>query len=341
MLTPETARVSRAPGITFTPRLPALRQAAAGLRAQGADLVVALTHLDLARDREAQRVPGVDLVLGGHDHDPAALLEGNVLLLKAGSDARWLGVVELAVERQPGKPAAIRSIGWRMVPVIGLPPSPAILPLVTAVESQLDQALGQPLARLALPLDSRTSTVRNREAALGNLVADALRAHFGADVALINGGGLRGNREYPAGHQLTRRDLVSEMPFGNVVMLLEISGADLLTALRNGVSKVEEADGRFPQVSGLTMTYDPQAPAANRVREVRVGGQPLDPARRYRLATTDYLQGGKDGYDVLKSARVLVDASGAMLLVSVVADAAARAGTIAMAPEGRIRAVPR
>jgi 5'-nucleotidase / UDP-sugar diphosphatase len=339
VLTADTARLSRAPGVIFTPELPALRDAAAALRAEGADLVVALTHLDLEQDRQAQRIPGVDLVLGGHDHDPAALLEGGVLLLKAGSDARWLGVVELEVEREAGQPARIASIGWRMVPNAGLPPHPGIAPMIAAVEARLDAALGQPLAVLAAPLDSRGSVVRGREAAIGNLVADALRVHLGADVALINGGGLRGNREYPVGHALTRRDLRSEMPFGNVVVLLEVTGAELLAALRNGVSRVAELGGRFPQVSGLAMTYDPHAPAADRVRSVTVGGEALDPARRYRLATTDYLQAGRDGYDMLARAPALVDASGAMLLVAVVADAVARAGTVDARPEGRIRVV--
>jgi 2',3'-cyclic-nucleotide 2'-phosphodiesterase (5'-nucleotidase family) len=339
VLTAATPRVSRAPGIDFTPELPALQAAAAALRAEGADLVVALTHLDLEQDREAQRLPGIDLVLGGHDHDPAGLLERDVLMLKAGSDAHWLGVVELAVEHGEGRPARVTQVGWRMLPNVGTPPDPAIAPMVAEVETLLDGALGEPLARLAAPLDSRTATVRGREAAIGNLFADALRAHLSADVALINGGGLRGNREYPVGHALTRRDLVAEAPFGNVVMALELTGAELLQVLRNGVSRVEDLDGRFPQVSGLRFSYDPRAPRDDRVREVTVGGAPLDPARRYRLATTDYLRQGKDGYELLAQVPVLVDASGAMLLVSVVADAVRRAGTLDIRPDGRIRAL--
>jgi 5'-nucleotidase/UDP-sugar diphosphatase len=181
--------------------------------------------------------------------------------------------------------------------------------------------------------------VRSREAAIGDLFADALRAHLSADVALINGGGLRGNREYPVGHVLTRRDIVSEAPFGNVVMLLEATGDELRQLLENGVTHVAEMDGRFPQISGLAFAYAPEAPRGSRVREVTVGGAPLDLARKYRLATTDYLHAGKDGYDLMAQLPVLVDASGAMLLVAVVAEAAQRAGTLALAPEGRIRAI--
>jgi 5'-nucleotidase / UDP-sugar diphosphatase len=124
-------------------------------------------------------------------------------------------------------------------------------------------------------------------------------------------------------------------------MLLEITGAEILNMLEHGVSEVENTAGRFPQVSGMAFLYDPAAPAGQRVREATVGGQPLDPARRYRLATTDYLFGGGDGYTMLRQGRVLVDASGGPLLVNVSAEAIQQAGGISARVEGRARTVPR
>ncbi|HYF06294.1 MAG TPA: bifunctional UDP-sugar hydrolase/5'-nucleotidase [Acetobacteraceae bacterium] len=341
VLTPDTAQLARAEGITFTPPAAALRAGIAQLQREGADLVVALTHLDLEDDRRlARELRGLGLLLGGHDHEPYAMLEGGALLMKAGQDAHWLAVIEMEVERPAGgRPARIASLGWRFVPNVGVPPSPAIAPIVAQVEAELDRTLGAPLATLRAPLDSRTSAVRTREAAIGNLVADALRAHFSADAALINGGGLRGNREYPAGHVFTRRDLLGEMPFGNTVMLLELTGAELLGVLEHGLAEVEHAAGRYPQVSGLAVLFNPDAPAGQRVQEVTVGGQPLDPARRYRLATTDYLFNGGDGYTMLRSGRVLVDASGGPLLVNVAAEAIQAAGGIGAQVEGRSRPV--
>ena len=233
------------------------------------------------------------------------------------------------------------SLGWRFVPNVGTPPSPTIAPIIARIEGELDRTLGAPLATLVAPLDSRTSIVRTREAAIGNLIADALRAHFSADVALINGGGLRGNREYPVGHAFSRRDLLGEMPFGNTVMLVELTGAELLNVIEHGLAEVEHASGRYPQVSGMTFTYDPTAPANERVREVTVGGAPLDPSRRYRLATTDYLFNGGDGYTMLRQARVVVDASGGPLLVNVSAENIQRAGTIDARVGERSRRVAR
>ncbi|EME68958.1 5'-nucleotidase/2',3'-cyclic phosphodiesterase [Paramagnetospirillum caucaseum] len=343
VLTRQTSRMSTAEGASFTDEHATAEATVRQLRAAGAELVVALTHLDLDDDRKlANAVKGIDLMLGGHDHDPVSILENGPLVLKAGHDAHWVGVADLLVDRpDPGRtgPTTVRTEGWRFLPVANESPSPALAAAVAKTDSLLGEALDQPIATLAAAMDSRTTTVRGEEAALGNLVADALRAHFAADVALINGGGLRGNRQYPAGTNLTRRDLLSEMPFGNTVMLLEVSGAQLRSVLEYTLSAVEAKAGRFPQVSGLSLTYDPARPAGSRIVKALAGGRPLDPKHLYRLATTDYLAGGGDGYQALKQGKVLVNAEAAPLLVNVVVDYVAAKGSVAPKVEGRVVAV--
>ena len=345
VLTRDTARLCpHADGVTFTDEAAALRDGAAALRRAGADLVVAMTHQDLEADiRMARSVPGIDLILGGHDHEPTEMQNApGVPVLKSASDARWLAVAVLRVTRPgPGTPARVRSVGWKLVPNVDVTPDPRIAGVVDAINARTEGVLAQPLARLEAPLDSRTATVRTGEAALGDLVADALRGYFKADIGLVNGGGLRGDRLYPVGHVLSRRDLIGEMPFGNVVEELEVSGAVLLQLLEYGVSGVEEGAGRFPQVSGLSFSYDPAAPHGSRLGPVLVGGVRVEPGRAYRLATTDYLAAGGDGYDMLKTARVLVDSSGGPLLVNVVAEAVQAAGRVDAAPDGRARPLGR
>ena len=186
-------------------------------------------------------------------------------------------------------------------------------------------------------LDSRRASVRSQETNLGNIIADAMREAVGAEVALANGGGIRGDRTYEAGTILTRKDILTELPFGNVTVLIELSGADLLAALENGVSEVENGAGRFPQVSGLSFLYDPKAPKGSRVAEVAVGGTALEPGRLYKVATNDYLLGGGDGYSSLKGAKALIDAAGAKLLASTVMDYIAANEPVAPKIEGRIR----
>lgn len=343
VLTRDTARLNpHADGITFTDEAAALAAAARDLRAAGADLVIAMTHLPLEADLVVARtVPGIDLILGGHDHDPMELQNiPGVPILKSASDARWLAVAVLRVQRPEhaaGTAARVRSIAWKLVPNVDVDPSPRIQPLIAAIDAKLDGVMNQPIARLDTPLDSRTGVVRGGEAALGNLVTDALRTYFAADVALTNGGGLRGDHLYPAGHVLTRRDLVAEMPFGNAVMKLSVTGATLAMALEHGLSGLPAASGRFPQVSGLAFSFDPAAPQGHRLGPVLVGGQTLDPTRTYTLATVDYLAAGGDGYTMLTGGTVLVDASGGPLLVNVVAEYATGARHISAIVEGRAR----
>lgn len=316
----------------------AAQAAVQALRAQGAELVVALTHLDLAQDLALVRqVKGIDLVLGGHDHDAATLQEGRTLVVKAGQDGAYLAAVDMVVERTDGTVKAWPA-GWRLVSTKGEAGEPALAEAARRHAEAVDATMTVPLAILAAPLDSRHESVRGDEAGLGNFVADSLRAALEADAALVNGGGLRGNRLYPAGSALTRADVLREMPFNNTVVLLELSGADLLAALEHGVSKAPDLSGRFPQVSGLSFTYEAKASVGRRVREATIGGKPIDPARRYRIATSDYLADGGDGYEVLKRGRMLIDRAAAPLVSTVIMDRAQRLGTIKARAEGRIRA---
>src|SRR4028118_822536 len=108
---------------------------------------------------------------------------------------------------------------------------------------------------------------------MGSLIADATREAVGADIAITNGGGIRADREYPAGTKLTRGDILAELPFGNVTVKLELSGQQILDGLENGFSQVREVAGRFPQVSGLTVDADLSKPPGERVVSVAINGE--------------------------------------------------------------------
>jgi 2',3'-cyclic-nucleotide 2'-phosphodiesterase (5'-nucleotidase family) len=171
---------------------------------------------------------------------------------------------------------------------------------------------------------------------MGNLIADALKAAVGADVALTNGGGIRADKQYQAGQKLTRRDILSEMPFGNTTVLLEVTGAQIKDALENGVSQVRELGGRFPQVSGIVAEVDVKEPVGSRVKSVKINGQPLDPAKTYKLATNDFVARGGDGYRAFANAKSLINVSASQLMASQVIDYVAKAGKVAPKVEGRV-----
>ncbi|MBB3265305.1 2',3'-cyclic-nucleotide 2'-phosphodiesterase (5'-nucleotidase family) [Azospirillum sp. OGB3] len=341
VLTPETAHLSSGGAeATFTNVQAAAALAVKALRDAGANVVVALTHQTITEDRDlAVKVKGIDLVLGGHDHDPISFYEGSTLILKAGADGHYLGVIDLAVSTkatEKGPATTVAPGGWRFVTTAGVAPDAEVGALVKRYTDQLDATLAGVIGRTETDLDSRKDVVRSQETTMGNLIADALRDGLKADIAITNGGGIRADTLHPAGSSLTRKDIFAEMPFGNVAVLTLLSGADILAALEHGVSKVEDKAGRFPQVSGLSFTYDPKLPSGTRVTGVTVGGQPLDPARTYRVATNDYMLKGGDGYAALTRGRTVVDASGAVLMATMVMDYVEAKKTVAPKVEGRI-----
>src|SRR5439155_919312 len=179
-------------------------------------------------------------------------------------------------------------------------------------------------------------TVRTGEATIGNLVADAMRASARADAALVNGGGIRGGKIYAAGATISRRDVMAELPFNNRVVVIDMAGAELRRGIENGIAQWPNAVGRFPQVSGLTIEADMKRPAGDRITTIKVGGEPLDPSKTYRIATNDFMARGGDGYTMFRDAPRLLPDDDSPLLANEVMTYLKSLGTLRTGLEGRI-----
>lgn len=338
-LTTEDTPIASSPGtIKFASTIDTARSKAKELREKGADIVVAVAHTPLEVDMIIARSAGVDLIVGGHDEHLLAFYDGKVALTESESQGNYVNVTELAVTKatKDGKTTVTWRPNFRIVDSASVKPDPEIEAVVKGYEDKLSKELDVEIGVTETPLDSRRATVRGGEAAIGNLVADALKAAVGADVAITNGGGLRADKQYEAGQKLTRRDILAEMPFGNTTVLIEVKGEQIKAALENGVSQVRELGGRFPQVSGITAEVDLKEPVGSRVKSIKINGQPLDPAKTYKLATNDFMGRGGDGYRAFTESKSLIDASASQLMASQVIDYVAKAGKVAPKVEGRI-----
>lgn len=339
LVTPETRTLSKgAAALKFLDPIQAAREVVARARLLKADLIVALTHQDMADDRQlAAAVPEIDLILGGHEHVPLDARVGRTLVLKTGSDAVWLGRIDVAVTRGPGGRRVESK--WELIPVTDeIPEKPEVAAIVKQYEDLLAAELDVIAGATAVPLDTRNEVVRTRESAVGDLIADLARAAVRADVALINGGGIRGNAVIPAG-PLRRRDVLAILPFANKIVKVDVTGEILRAALEHGLSQVERTAGRFPQVSGLRYVFDPERPAGSRLVSVSVGGQPLDPNVGYTLATFDFILAGGDGYTMLRAGRVLVKGENGPMDSDLLLDRL-KAGPIAPVQDGRVARAP-
>jgi len=338
LTTEHTVEVSSPGDISFLDAIDTGIDAAQDLRTQGADIVVAVTHLPVDDDFALARADAADINIAGHDEHLMTFYDGKHVITESGAQGEYVTIIDLTIERteKDGKVSIAWEPAFRIVDTKNIEPDPEIAALVKTYTDKLDQELGIEIGSTETPLDSRRATVRSGEAAIGNLIADAMRDATGADVAITNGGGIRGDREYPAEAKLTRKDVLTELPFGNKTIKLELGGGDILAAIENGLSQVETGAGRFPQISGMTVTADLDRAAGERVVKVMIGEAPLDPAKTYIVATNDFMARGGDGYDALTKGKQLINAIDATLMASQVIDYIAAKGTVAPEVEGRI-----
>ncbi|MDE3237463.1 MAG: 5'-nucleotidase C-terminal domain-containing protein [Paracoccaceae bacterium] len=331
--------VVASPGdLKFLPSVPTGIAAAKAARKEGADLVIAVSQTPHNQDFELMASHAFDVIMSGDDHDYMTAYDGITAYVETSIDAKFMSPLDLniTVSEKDGKKVVKWTPDFRFVDTATVAPDPETQKMVDAFKTKLDQSLGVVIGTTDVPLDSRRNMVRSVETSMGNLIADAMRAATHADVALTNGGGIRGDKTYDAGAKLTRKDILTELPFGNKTVLTQIPGSQLLAALENGFSEVEHGAGRFPQVSGMKVVWDPTAPPMHRVQSVTVDGKPLGRDTLYKVATNDYMLAGGDGYTALGGGKVLINQTAGSLMANDVMAYVEKAGHVTEKVEGRI-----
>ncbi len=229
------------------------------------------------------------------------------LVVQAGERALHLGRLEVTFDQD----GVLLSWGGELVPVDKLAMDKTIEDQLTLFRAPIEALRAEVVGETKADLDGDRARVRTRETNLGNLVADAMlwrAAAAGAQIAIQNGGGIR--TSIPAG-PINLGQVIEVLPFGNYLVVLSLTGEQIIAALENGVSQVERVAGRFPQVAGLTYTWDPAQPAGQRIVSVEVltdaGFRPIRAETSYKVVTNNFLAGGRDGFDVfLQAAETLV-----------------------------------
>ncbi len=332
----EAARRSDPGTLKLLPAIETAKREAQALRDAGADLVVAVTHSEWQDDLRLMKLGPIDIILSGHDHNLLVAYDGRAAIGETQADG--VNLVAIDVEVRIANDGVKRwTPRFRIVDTADVAPDAAIAARVAQYQAEIDKALDVDIGVARTPLDSRKASVRGQETAIGDFFADTMRAITGADVALLNGGGIRGNRLYESGTKLTRKDIARELPFNNQLVTLELAGADLRAALENAVWMIGKDAGRFAQISGARIVVRRDAVPGSRLASIEIGGKPLDDAKRYKVATSDFLARGKDGYVALTRGKPLVSELEGPLLANVVTDAIAKAGAIAPVVDGRIR----
>lgn len=259
------------------------------------NIIIVLSHLGYNADMLlAGRVKGIDIIVGGHSHTQTTkhMLIGNTVLVQAWEHGMVLGVLDVIV--RSGRIVEVKSRLEEIKPS-QMKKREDVAQIVEQYSRRVDALMGQVIGETLVDLDSENA--RTGETNLGNLITDIMRRQSNSQIALINGGAIRtGIRKGP----VTLNDIYSALPFDNYIVAMKLTGREIKEALEHGVSGIEQKEGRFPQVSGLSFTYDPKMPKGLRVTDVSVAGAKMDINTIYTVCTNDFLAAGGDGYKVFR-----------------------------------------
>ncbi|ETK82357.1 hypothetical protein F441_12486 [Phytophthora nicotianae CJ01A1] len=321
------------PSVVFDDERPHAQRCVEHLKAQGASVIVALTHFKVADDvRLAMQVPGINLILGGHDHFPVTCATGvDTLIHKSGMDALWLGAVEMTLTT-PTAPHGLDQatdvqVGfqWQMLLNRGYDADPACLATINKYisdvrQEELAQGKLEPLGTALTALDGRRVTCRTQESNMGNLVADALREGLSADVGLLNAGYIKGDKLNDPGLVITRKWLEKYLPLMKPTVVVELSLRQLKDALTYWLRRYPAMSSSQPHFSGIRITYEAKNPNILSIRlckeKYEVGddaedtsgelGEGQEEAEMDRLVTVGMpLVSNLDGWHFFKRARQL------------------------------------
>ncbi|PDT31681.1 multifunctional 2',3'-cyclic-nucleotide 2'-phosphodiesterase/5'-nucleotidase/3'-nucleotidase [Rhizobium sp. L9] len=321
--TPELS--SPGPNVTIEDDVQTITSAVQDLKSQGVNKIIALTHVGYPRDLAfIAKIPDVDVVVGGHSHsllsntDPKA--EGpyptmvdnpggyKVPVVQAASYSKYLGDIVVnfddngVVKDAKGDPILIDS---------SFTPDPAVVTRVAELAKPIEELRKKVIGSSEGPIEGDRKVCRVKECSMGNLVADAMLDRTrsqGVTIAVQNGGGLRASID---GGDVTQGEVITVLPFQNTLATFEATGAEVVKALENGVSQIDQGAGRFPQVAGLKFSFDQSKPVGSRVSDVQVkegdNFAPIDPAKTYKIATNNFMRSGGDGYSIFKEGKNAYD----------------------------------
>ncbi|WP_093004202.1 5'-nucleotidase C-terminal domain-containing protein [Rhizobium sp. NFR07] len=310
---------SPGPDITFEDEIEYLKKAVADLQGQGVNKIVVLSHVGYVRDQEiAAAVDGIDVIVGGHSHtylsstdtkaagpyptivkNPAGV---DVPIVTAYAYSKYLGDFTVvfddngAVKSTSGAPKLLDA---------SVAQNEAYVAKVKELGGPLEELKKKVVGQSESAIDGDRVNCRAKECTMGNLLADAQLDRVkdqGITLSIQNGGGLRASID--AG-DVTMGEVLTVLPFQNTIATFQLKGSDVVAALENGVSQIDDGAGRFPQVAGMKFSFDKSKPAGSRVSDVQVkegdAFVAIDPAKTYGVVTNNYVRTGGDGYKVFNT----------------------------------------
>jgi 5'-nucleotidase/UDP-sugar diphosphatase len=296
--------------------IPKLRKKAA--------VVIALSHLGYYENAYhgsnapgdvtlARSAPGIDVIVGGHSHDKTAtpVTKKGTIIVQAADDGKYVGRLDLKI-----KSGVVSMQSYRLIPVNlkkkvkkggktvrvfieeEIPEDPEMLALLTPFYEKGQRELTKVIGSTAGKFEGERKTVRSQETNLGNLIARTQRLKVGADLAVMNSGGIRTSI---AKGDITYKDVLKVQPFSNSICLVTMTGKELKEYIEIAANKTK-GSGAFAQFDNVKVVMK-----GDKLHRLKVGGDPVDDEKKYRIAINSFIAGGGDGYMKVKGLPTFVD----------------------------------
>eukprot|EP00008_Paramoeba_atlantica_P009326 CAMPEP_0201489066 /NCGR_PEP_ID=MMETSP0151_2-20130828/21000_1 /ASSEMBLY_ACC=CAM_ASM_000257 /TAXON_ID=200890 /ORGANISM="Paramoeba atlantica, Strain 621/1 / CCAP 1560/9" /LENGTH=555 /DNA_ID=CAMNT_0047874535 /DNA_START=108 /DNA_END=1773 /DNA_ORIENTATION=- len=286
------------------------------------DITVAVTHQRMPQDYRLAEECGdlIDLILGGHDHHYEDTVKNGIHILNSATEFRFISEIEIEIDEKKAKKTTVKKTRVKEED----PKDLGIVESLRVFQEDVEKKMSKTIGRFSCSLDARFNQIRTKETNISNMLADVMRDTMKADVAILNSGSLRADCIIEEG-PFTMKDFRRLLPMEDATIVLRVSGEQLLECLENGFSKYPATEGRFPCLSGVRITFDPEKEPGSRIRDAIIGkqelckdGKLLLSDSRFSLVTKEYLSNGKDGFDVMTQAEVLVCAENCPTLPNMV-----------------------
>ncbi len=339
---------SPGPNVIFTDPVAAVQEQVDRMEANGINKIIVLSHSGyLVDQRVASETTGVDIIVGGHDNTylsntsdraegPYPTMVGDTAIVQAYAYGKFLGELNVTFDDNG---VITEAVGEPIVMDASVVEDADTKARIADLALPLDEIRNKVVAQSGGTIEGDRSVCRVMECPMGNLVADAMLDRVkdqGIQVAFANSGGIRASIDEG---EVTMGEVMTVLPFQNTLSTFQAKGQVLIDALENGVSQVEEVKGRFPQVAGMSFTWDPTvAPNEGRIKEVMVGGEPIDPEATYGVVTNNFVRNGGDGYKMFTTEAMNPYDFGPDL-ADVLAEYMAAQGPVMPMVEGRIKTV--
>ncbi|MEG2017423.1 MAG: 5'-nucleotidase C-terminal domain-containing protein [Clostridium sp.] len=293
-------------GLDFADSIVTAKQQVADLKAQGAEVVIALAHIgtdeatEVRSDMIADEVEGIDVIIDGHSHSTypnGYTTKNGTLIVSTGQYEGNLGRVSLIVDSKTKEIKVKTASLISKEQALTYTPDSVVTDAIKAIDKEQSVGLSEVVGNNLTLLNGVREDVRSKETNLGNLIQDSMLFETGADIAISNGGNIRANIDLG---EITKGEIITVLPFGNYIVTKYLTGAQVKEVLEFAVSKAPAVNPAFAHVAGIKFSYDESKPAGQRIIEITMDGKRLDMEKKYLVATNDFLAVGGDNYPSFK-----------------------------------------